>query len=302
VGDRAFRLTLPSKGLTTYGGASSGAADVPPDFRRPRLAALLTGGTVSTGGAAMVSPTGMLAVGAVRLRWREREWKATNDGWPAWLSDIPEELGSWFSIVRNWLAAWTGNVRGPLQADMLPRMRMAVVGRPDTGTYSAGGPVPRFVMNQRAASALELRAAFAAASARHDLPLHHQLLAEGRWYWVHGKHREAVISACAATEIALSTSVRADLARSGISQRKIDDILDGVSGVVDLYRLNAARAHQLHVSIGRVMGHLAQPRNKAVHAGELLDQDTARNALRAAVALSAVAPVPSAARLLKETG
>jgi len=64
-----------------------------------------------------------------------------------------------------------------------------------------------------------------------------------------------------------------------------------VSGIVELYRLNAGRKDGLAVSIGQVIDQLAGPRNRAAHEGEALDDDTARKAIRTARALLEVSPL-----------
>jgi hypothetical protein len=72
-----------------------------------------------------------------------------------------------------------------------------------------------------------------------------------------------VISACSAAEVALSTSARSLLLAAGRIAGETTAILDRVAGVVELYRLNAARPAGLDVSIGQVMAQLANPRNRA---------------------------------------
>jgi hypothetical protein len=112
-------------------------------------------------------------------------------------------------------------------------------------------------------------------------------------------YRQAVISACGAVEVALSESARAELSHAGRSRKEIDAVLRGVSGVVELYRLNAGRRRGLAVSIGQVIDQLAGPRNRAAHECEALDDDTARKAIRTARALLEVSPLPTPMSLLR---
>src|SRR5205085_8775100 len=53
------------------------------------------------------------------------------------------------------------------------------------------------------------------------------------------EHRHAVITACSAAEVALSESAAELLTRAGRTANEISDILDGVAGVVELYRLRS---------------------------------------------------------------
>jgi hypothetical protein len=147
-------------------------------------------------------------------------------------------------------------------------------------------------MGERAYTAWELRAAFAAASSGIGLPLPRRLLADAIVRNSRDEHRYAVITACSAVEVALSESAAAALTDAGRSKREVEDILNGVSGAVELYWLNAGRDGGLPVSIGRVMSQLAGPRNRAVHAGETPVADTARDAIRTAKALIEVSPLP----------
>ena len=78
-----------------------------------------------------------------------------------------------------------------------------------------------------------------------------------------------------------------------MSEKEVKEISKGVSGVVELYRLNGPRAKGPPVSIGQVIDQLATPRNLAVHAGEAMDHDTAEKAVRTAKALLEVTPLAS---------
>jgi hypothetical protein len=62
--------------------------------------------------------------------------------------------------------------------------------------------VPVIVRGERAAFPSELRAAFAAASAKMEVPLPHRLLAESVIYAHRNQRRHAVITACSAAEVA----------------------------------------------------------------------------------------------------
>jgi hypothetical protein len=235
----------------------------------------------------------------VRLRWRDTSLEHAAG---EFVSDrnFAEELGTWLSTVRDWLSAWSHNVRERALLEPTPRVRVALMDDPDAGTVSSGGTRPVFVLGERASTPVELRAAFVAASSGIPLPLPRKLLAEAIVHAARHEHRHAVISACSAAEVALSESARAVLAGAGRTDDEIAEILGGVNGVVELYRLNASRPTSPRVSIRRVMDQLARPRNRAVHEGDEPDQETAQRAIRTALALLEVSPLPQPQALLRE--
>jgi HEPN domain len=194
--------------------------------------------------------------------------------------------------VRDWLAAWTEDVRERVRFDSAPKMTQAEVTDLAKGAIGSGGPVP-VVVRSRVATGPELKAAFAAASLGVALPAERQLLAEAIVYATRHQYRHAVINACSAAEVALSKAAAALLARAGRTRKERDDILEGASRLIELYRLNATGKRGLAVSIGRAMDQLARPRNRAVHEGKEPDEETATKAIRTARALLEVAPLPS---------
>jgi hypothetical protein len=116
------------------------------------------------------------------------------------------------------------------------------------------------MLGGRTSDSVELRAAFAAASGDEGVPLPRSLLAEAQVHAVRQHYRQAVISACGAVEVALSESARAELSRAGRSKKEIDAVLRGVSGVVELYRLNAGRKDGLAVLAGAANPHRDEAR------------------------------------------
>lgn len=295
--ERNVTLTLPRNGPRTFGGAPDAALNELPAFSRPPLAAGFTRGGAVLGRVARVAPEMLLVVTAVRLRWESRRAGSLSD-----VADsiaVSRGLGAWLSSVRDWLSVWTGALREPVHGDPTPRVRVALVEEPDAGTFSSGGAAPRFVMGGHGATGLELRAAFSAASSGYGLPLHHRLLIEAQLQLHRGEHRLAVITACAAAEVVLTGIARDSLRSSGRPKGEIDEIMKGVLGVVELYRLNAAQLTGSGVSIGRVTAQLAGPRNRAAHAGEALDEDTATRAVRTTGDLFRVAPVATPAQVLR---
>jgi hypothetical protein len=212
--------------------------------------------------------------------------------------EFDADLGAWLALVRDWLAAWRGAVRGPVGHEATPRIKMAssaYAGSMGGGGYAKGGI---YLGGRRICRPSELHAAFAAASAGRSLPLEHQLIAEAIASSWAARPGQAVISACSAAEVALSGSYDKVLATAGRSEKERAEILASVSGVVELYRLNASRKRGLPISLRAVMHRLAHPRNRAVHAGDQPDEKTVRQAIEAATAILAVAPLPTPRQLL----
>jgi hypothetical protein len=299
IGDRATALTLPSEGPDNLSWPSSPRGPTR-TFPRPPLARAITHGVEMHSTSERALPREILAVDNVRLRWSDisLEHAAGEFGSER---NLAEELGTWLSTVRDWLSVWSHNVRERAQLEPTPRVRVALANDPDAGTVSGGGTRPVFILGERASTPVELRAAFAAASSGTALPLPRKLLSEAIVHAARHEHRHAVISACSAAEVVLSESASGALAGAGRTDDEISDILAGVNGVVELYRLNASRPAGLGVSIRRVMDQLARPRNRAVHEGGEPDQETARRAIRTAVALLEISPFPSPQSLLQQS-
>lgn len=293
IGGHTITLTLPSEGLKQIDSTRhTGRGPIPP-FPPPRLAKPLTHGPYAYASSSRPVMNPVFAVGAVRLRLQGELMQTFGLG-----NSFTEDLRAWLDIVRGWLAAWSGNLHTAAYLEPLPPIRAAQAGQSEGVIDGHGGETPVFMMGLRTSSAVELRAAFAAASRGEDIRLARQLLAEARLDAVRTRYRHAVINACTAAEVALSDSARAELLRSGRTPKEVKDILK-VSGVIELYRLNAHRPQGLGVSIGRVGRELASPRNAAAHAGEALDEDTAQKALQTArMLLDTVAPLPTPQSLL----
>jgi hypothetical protein len=210
------------------------------------------------------------------------------------------ERSSNLSIVRDWLCAWSGNVRDAVHREPTPNMRLVSLAK--DSLYGAGGQSFVFIRGQRAASSPELMAAFAAASTGHNLPLEWRLFEEAVVHAHREQYRHAVIAASSAAEVALSKAAKEALVRSGCRRREAADIVGGVTGVAELYRLNARDG--LAPTLQKVMSELARPRNPAVHAGDSLDGDSTRKAITTARALLEVSPLPKPrdlSRHLKDT-
>ena len=145
----------------------------------------------------------------------------------------------------------------------------------------------------------ELRAAFAAASVSLELPTEYSLYGEALAYAAGSRYREAVISACSAVEVALAGCADALLAQAGRNEEERGELLDRVTGVVDLYRLSATTRDGLPVSLGQVKHRLAGPRNNAAHKGQAPSEETVRHAIETARKMLSISPLPSARSLIR---
>lgn len=299
IAGRPTTLTLPKKGPGSLAMGEEKPMPNIPDFPSPPLADQIVGGVHIS----VVSRAGLrekpLIVEALRLRWKDpaRTRRVRDDDFVG--QGFDQDLAPWLSLVRDWLAAWRGGVRQSVALERTPEIRMASAAY---GGSIGGGGEPRAVglhlERRRISTPAELKGAFAAASAGRSLPLEHQLLAEAVVYASGGQYRHAVISACSAAELALAGSADARLAKAGRSEQEREEILARVSGLVELYRINAVSRRSPIVSIKQVMGELAGPRNRAVHAGEQPNETCAAHAIRTARALVAVRPLPRPLRFL----
>ena len=300
VGGLPAVLTLPLSGPDSFHASSSGGARPLPTLPPPPLAEPLSPKIFSAGGVSRPTPPHVLVIEGFRLRWRDGELaEKLRANELAAQSSFIEVLGDWLSSVGDWLAVWSGNPRSFVQLPAPPRVRIAAPGSP-MPHEAGGGGVPVFVTGLRSSSADELKGAFAAASLEMQVPLEWRLLSEASVHVLRRERRHAVISACGAAEVALAAEARRVLARAGRKPAEIKAILDRVSGVVELYRLSAARRQGLAVSIGQVMNQLAKPRNEAAHEGADIDEDAARDALRTAKALVEVCPLPRPRALARQ--
>ena len=112
----------------------------------------------------------------------------------------------------------------------------------------------------------------------------HTLPVEARDYHTRDDHRHSEIDACTAAEVALGGFLEDHLADLADGAEQAGALLKEATGVVELCRLAETLA-ELPMSVDRVIGRLAGPRNNAAHRGDRLDQDTSRHAYQTAKAL-----------------
>lgn len=247
-------------------------------------------------------PQRPLIIEAFRLRWRDAE-RAREEKKP-WRGGrgFDDDVAAWLSLVRDWLAAWRHEESGEVSQQPTPKIRMGRVGG-EMVLHSGGCTAAGVHFGSRSlATPMELRAAFAAASAGMELPTEHSLYGEALAYAAGSRYREAVISACGAVEVALAGCADALLAQAGRNGTERTELIDRVTGVVDLYRLSATRRGGLPVSLGQVMHRLAGPRNDAAHKGQPPNEETVEAAIRTAGKMLTISPLPSARSLLATLG
>jgi hypothetical protein len=204
ISGHAARLTLPTETAPLPGGRTPEPPRPIPAFPPPPLVEPVIDKNAAAATTSLGVPQGALVVGAIRVRWNDEEFERSPQNQRA--VQFSADVGAWLSIVRNWLAGWTGDVRHAINYGAPPtRVRLVLFNDRGAGQFGFGG-APLHVRKLHIPGALEVQAAFVAASRGIDLPLHHQLLADARLYAAQHQYRYAVINACSATEVALSDS------------------------------------------------------------------------------------------------
>lgn len=125
-------------------------------------------------------------------------------------------------------------------------------------------------------------------------PTAHLYLRDARANSLHGERRRAVIDACTAAEVAMTTRV---LSKAGDTEY-VRRILRNTRGATELYDLVCALVGPVNgVSRGRVMNELASPRNVAAHEGTPPTPDATSRAYEIALQIvRAYSPVRGAVR------
>ena len=271
-------LTIPVSGPNSLAGRPADPAPPIPVFPPPPLSEKPQFGTVTATLSIPVRDSELL-VSAVRLNWSDPEYERYVSELEA-VSEFVEEVGSWLSVVRNWLYGWDGDVRNDVFLPPPPLVRLVLVDQLQRGPIYGGGGPSQSLRSQISAQGRRVRAAFAASSTGKPFPLAHGLLYEARLDLARYDWRHSVINSCAAAEVAPSGVVRKHLIVTGHSKGEANDILDGVSGVMELFRLTAATPSTLGVTLDDVRKNLARPRNSAAHSGHPLDHNRAARAYR----------------------
>jgi hypothetical protein len=221
--------------------------------------------------------------------------------------ELPPRLGwlrsawvPWYEIVQDWLAAWTGLLREQWGEGLPEPVVSALAEMKELrGLVSASSSLGGHGA-QRAATADEIRAAFVCAAQEEEIPPQWALLVRSRSAHFQQRYRDCVIDACTACESSISEWIRARLARSSVPVEAQEVVTKQANGIVGLSEVAASLGLTLPRSRGAISNELAGPRNRAVHAGAVLDVETATKAFRLAHAIVAqVAPMPSPSSILR---
>jgi HEPN domain-containing protein len=247
----------------------------------------------------------MLVVTAVRLRI-PAEGEFAIESYTTWpIRQVGALFGAWLVRAEAWLDAWTGAIRQPVTKIGTPLIRAALPA--DGGGLAgvaSGGPVPVVIRGQRWATREEVTAGFAAASDELDIPLAHTIFRRSRVEYYAGEYRLCVIDACSAVETALGAALTAKLRAHRLTSVQTEQLLRLASGIAEAFPVyrELVAAGQAAVSRNRVIDQLANPRNRAVHAGEYLDENVARRAIETAgLIVQEAVPMPHPDDILRLT-
>jgi HEPN domain-containing protein len=284
---RRVRLTLPLENVGDAIHSSTRRYPLAPRFPGTRRPAPLRASRVESGFALPV-PDGLLLVTAVRLRI-PAEGDLAVESYTTWpIARVGTAFGEWLLRAEAWLDAWTGAIRQPVTRIGTPLILAAI--RTDDGGLAgvgSGGSVPVVIRGQRWATSEEVTAGFGAASSNLDVPLAHTILRRSLVELYAGDYRLCVIDACSAAEIALGAALTAHLKARGLHDAEAEQLLRVGSGIAEAFRAyrQLVAAGQSAVSRNRIIDQLANPRNRAVHAGEHLDKTVAERAIEIAALL-----------------
>jgi hypothetical protein len=295
LGSSRVRLTLPLENVDDEIHSSVRRTPPAPRFPGRRRPAPLRAPHGETGFALPVAE-GMLVVTAVRLRIPAEGDFAIGSytTWP--IAQVGALFGAWLVRAEAWLDIWTGTIRQQVTRVGTPLVRAAL---PDDegglAGLGTGGPVPVVIRGQRWATPEEVTAGFAAASGELDIPLAYTILRRSLVELHAGEYRLCVVDACSAAEVALDAALTARLRAHGLTGAETERLLRLGAGIAEAFPVyqQLVAAGQSAVSRNRVINQLANPRNRAVHAGEHPDETVAGRALETSARLVGEAvPLP----------
>jgi hypothetical protein len=215
------------------------------------------------------------------------------------MSASGREFDKWYSVVRDWVCAWTGQIRHREFDHDESRIHATIEVEGKASLYGSGLTIGRVITGETAVTRDQVEAAFYCASRDYNLPLQHSLLQRAISDFGKGNFREAVINACTAAEVSLGAAVRERLHSADVHEKTLENIMKQSSGAVEIFRLFIVAGGKIGVSDNRVMDQLARPRNEAVHAGVSSSDTDARRAIDTAKEIvNAAAPLaePAAAK------
>lgn len=208
----------------------------------------------------------------------------------AW--DVGSTFDAWWSNVLTWLEVWTPqhlipDANAPLRSS--GRLLDVRSDPPQRTGWGAGG-LARVYASSHAITRAMLSSAMSRAATDHLPPLQWRLYCRASRM---RDHRQALLSAAAAAEVALAEVVHARLVDA--SEEARERIIQNARGIVGLVQLvedldNVPAANSRR---RRIMDRVAGPRNDAAHRGLSPSQDTVRDALKeVSTLLAAYTPAP----------
>lgn len=220
---------------------------------------------------------------------------------PEQMQELGRKFDAWYSLVRDWVSAWSGQVRyrefnrGESRSRIYATIKVDGTGR----LYGSGITAGHIIMGEAIATREQVEAGFYCASKGLKIPLQHNLLQRAMSDSSNGDPRQSVINACAAAEVSLSIAVRTALNSANVTEETTERILKRTSGVVEIFRLFIVAGGQAAISDNQVIDQLARPRNEAAHDGispSSNDLQRAINTARELVEAAAPLPDPIAAK------
>lgn len=196
--------------------------------------------------------------------------------------DFRQGLSWWFDEFTAWLTAWSGQVMDPDLAPRSPHAEVWELGSRGPSTQGSGTVLGGVAFNRSdtAADYYVIERAFFRAGQGRSFPLAHRLLRNAH----KSDGRLALIDAATAAEVAVSETLKTLF--TGTDPEGKEDAIGTASGLVDLIKIHNGLAKvPLQISWKRAANQLANPRNRAVHAGEAPDARTLEQALDVAKAI-----------------
>ncbi|MFD5628149.1 hypothetical protein [Streptomyces sp. NPDC127072] len=205
-------------------------------------------------------------------------------------NSLSDSFFSWFKVVQEWAATWTGTPLGNFDKSHNSAFHIA-----SGMNYLTASPVlmRTLFVEKQPLSRAQLRLALRHASCGEHLPVEHRMLLSSTDAQLGGDLRRAVIDAATAAEVALASYISDALEANGLDREFIDKMIEAVNGVVALYELCTRLGGEPVISKGKLMNELARVRNLAVHGGQTpTPQKAAAAREHATTIIRALRPLP----------
>lgn len=296
IGENKGRVSLPS--VPDTGVASSGKISFLQPASLGRRALPDTTLVAKFNGTWGYTSAGQSFVEAIRLHIPIGD---VDGSVPGQMKEIGQKFDLWYNIVRDWVSAWSGQVRYREFNHEESHIHATIKVDGKRGLYGSGQTGGRIFIGEPMATREQVEAAFFCASKDYRIPLQYALLQRAVSDYHNRDSRQSAINACAAAEVSLSIAVRKALSSAKVADEAAGRIINRTSGVVEMFRLFIVAGGKTDVSDNRVMDQLAKPRNIAAHDGispSSTDLERAINTAKQIVADAAPLPEPAAAKRL----